>query len=126
MKKLRNYVILFTLVVFALTFNMQGVKASSILFDNDTTEETETENESLLDNEVSIENETTNESTTNSVIVNSLNNNLVKDNQVNTTPGNNDNLPQTGENDIYIVSAVGAIALIIGSVSYIKSRKYDI
>ena len=125
MKKLRNYVILFTLVVLALTFNIQGVKASSILFDNDTTEETE--NESSLDNEVSIENETTNESTNNSVIVNSLNNNLVKDNQVNnTTPGNNDNLPQTGENDIYIVSVVGAIALIIGSVAYIKSRKYDI
>ena len=34
-------------------------------------------------------------------------------------------LPQTGENDIYIVTAVGAIALVIGGVAYMKSRKYD-
>lgn len=34
-------------------------------------------------------------------------------------------LPQTGENDIYIVSAIGAVALIIGGVAYMKSRKYD-
>lgn len=122
MKKLRNCVILFTLIVLALTFNMQGVQASSLLFDNETDDTNQTENESLLENEVLIENETTN----NTVVVNNLNDNIVKDNQVNVTPGNNDNLPQTGENDVYIVSVVGAIALVIGSVAYIKSRKYDI
>ena len=31
-----------------------------------------------------------------------------------------------GENDFYIVTGVGFVALVIGSVAYIKSRKYDI
>ena len=35
-------------------------------------------------------------------------------------------LPQTGENDIYIISVVGLAAVVIGSVAYAKSKKYDI
>lgn len=123
MKNLRNCVILFTLIVLALTFNMQGVQASSLLFDNETNETPDT---NQTENEVTIENETENVVTNSSIVVNNLNDNIVKDNQVNVTPGNNNNLPQTGENDVYIVSVVGAIALVIGSVAYIKSRKYDI
>lgn len=34
-------------------------------------------------------------------------------------------LPQTGENDIYIVSAIGIVALVIGGLAYTKSKKYD-
>lgn len=35
-------------------------------------------------------------------------------------------LPQTGENDIYIVSSIGLVVLVIGGVAYIKSKKYSI
>lgn len=40
-------------------------------------------------------------------------------------PTSGTDLPQTGENDIYIVSAIGLVALVIGGVAYIKSKKYS-
>lgn len=48
----------------------------------------------------------------------------------NTTVVNNINsevnkIPQTGENDVYIITAIGAVALAIGGVAYFKARKLD-
>lgn len=40
-------------------------------------------------------------------------------------PTSGTDLPKTGENDIYIVSAVGLVVLVIGGVAYIKSRRYS-
>ena len=51
--------------------------------------------------------------------------NTVKVNTTNTTNSTGSNLPQTGENDTYIVSAIGAVALVVGGIAYAKSRKYN-
>lgn len=40
-------------------------------------------------------------------------------------PTSGTDLPKTGENDIYIVSAIGLVVLVIGGVAYIKSRRYS-
>lgn len=40
-------------------------------------------------------------------------------------PTSGADLPKTGENDIYIVSSIGLVVLVIGGVAYIKSRKYS-
>lgn len=40
-------------------------------------------------------------------------------------PTSGTDLPKTGENDIYIVSSIGLVVLVIGGVAYIKSRKYS-
>jgi len=48
-------------------------------------------------------------------------NNIVKTNNINT--GNKD-LPQTGENDIYIVTGIGILAIAIGGFAYIKSKRF--
>ena len=47
--------------------------------------------------------------------------NIVKINDI----GSEKDLPQTGENDIYMITAVGIVAVVIGSVAFIKSKKYD-
>lgn len=41
------------------------------------------------------------------------------------SPTSGSDLPKTGENDIYIVSSIGLVVLVIGGVAYIKSRKYS-
>ena len=41
-------------------------------------------------------------------------------------PTSGSDLPQAGENDIYIVSSIGLLAIIFGGVAYIKSRKYSV
>ncbi len=48
--------------------------------------------------------------------------NVVKINEI----GTEKDLPQTGENDIYIITVVGIAAIVIGSIAYAKSKKYDI
>ena len=47
--------------------------------------------------------------------------NIVKINDI----GSEKDLPQTGENDIYMITAVGIAAVVIGSIAYVKSKKYD-
>ena len=34
----------------------------------------------------------------------------------------NKDLPQTGETDTYIIAGIGAVALVIGTIAFIKSR----
>ncbi len=48
--------------------------------------------------------------------------NVVKINEI----GTEKDLPQTGENDIYMITIVGIAAIVIGSIAYAKSKKYDI
>lgn len=45
--------------------------------------------------------------------------------KVNTVSDGNKDLPQTGENDIYIVTAIGVVAIALGGIAYIKSKKYE-
>lgn len=53
---------------------------------------------------------------------NTVQTNIVKINEINSDK----DLPQTGENDIYLISVIGLAAVVIGSVAYVKSKKYDI
>ena len=120
MKNLKKYVILSVVVILAvLTIAAKGVNASSeMLFGTrtDTTNTTNTTN--TVENTVNTVKENTtiqlNTTTENVARVNNINEDVDKD------------LPQTGENDIYIVTAIGTIALVIGGVAYIRSRKYNV
>ena len=35
-------------------------------------------------------------------------------------------IPQTGESDVYVITAIGIVAIVIGGIAYARSRKYDI
>ena len=52
-----------------------------------------------------------------------LTNNVQKVNNINDA---SKDLPQTGENDIYIITVIGMVAIAIGGVAFAKSKKYDI
>lgn len=47
----------------------------------------------------------------NVTVVNNINENTTKD------------LPQTGETDTYVIAGIGIVAILIGTVAYIKSRR---
>ena len=140
MKNLRNYVILSIIIVMVVLVGMaQGVNASgTVLFptSNSTTDTNTSTTTNITLSENTTENatgatDTNNNQTTvapaaNSIIVNNLNTNVTKDTNVTNTTPVKSQIPQTGENDIYIVSAIGVVALAIGTVAYLKSRKYDI
>ena len=65
--------------------------------------------------------------TTNSV-ANTTTNSTTNTSKLNTSTTNNINsdvnkdLPQTGETDTYIIAGIGAVALAIGTIAFIKSR----
>lgn len=133
MKNLVNYVILSVAMVIAVLVIMsQGVSASqTVLFPstttNNTTLNTAVENESASDtNVVPVNNLNTNTQKDPTPVNNTTVNVVNKTQNTTTTPSKSQNLPQTGENDVYIVTAVGVVALAIGTIAYIKSRKYDI
>ncbi len=68
-----------------------------------------------------VANDVANETTLN--VVNTVTpTNIVRVNEIATEK----DLPQTGENDIYVITVIGLAAVVIGSVAYAKSRKYDI
>lgn len=139
MRNFKNYVILSVVLIIAMLVIMsQGVQASpQLIFGNnttsggtvvgDTTGTTTTPSTTLTP--TTAPQTTTVPSTTITT--------TTKDPAPTTTPAVNitnttsptttrsANLPQTGENDIYIVSAIGAVALILGGIAYVKSRKYD-
>lgn len=93
----------------------------------------------LFNNNNNTTNNTTNEVTNNATTNNTANTSGggILNNTVNTpvnTPVNNtpvvnnttETIPKTGENDIFIVAGVGAIALVMGAVAYKNSKKYSI
>ncbi|MBR3324826.1 MAG: LPXTG cell wall anchor domain-containing protein [Clostridia bacterium] len=149
MKSFKNYVILsVALIMVLLVIMAHGVQASpTLIFGNNTagtntSGTTTTGNTALVgaDTNTSGVNGVTNTTpplnTTTNVAVSNIT--PTKDpatvNVTNTTPKNTTNtnttngngkLPQTGENDIYIVTGIGLVALVIGGVAYMKSRKYD-
>ena len=131
MRNFRNYVVLFVGMILAVLFIMaNGVQASpQLIFGNSNTAGGNTSTVGAGTNTTP-----TNSTPTNSSLVNVV---PTKDPTpvptatptptpapTNTTGGKG-NLPQTGENDIYIVSAIGAVALIIGGIAFVKGRKYD-
>ena len=119
MKKLgRNVSVLLILVVAIILFTATNVNATSgtFLFNvvNNTVNNTvvnNTVNNTVVNN--TVVNNTVNK-VNNTVKVNNINNEVTK------------NIPQTGENDVYIITAIGAAALVIGSIAFIKSRKYNV
>lgn len=138
MRNFKNYVILSVALIIAMLVIMsQGVQASpQLIFGNNTTsggtsvgDTTGTTTPSTTLTPTTAPQTTTVPSTTITT--------TTKDPAPTTTPAVNitnttsptttrsANLPQTGENDIYIVSAIGAVALILGGIAYVKSRKYD-
>ncbi len=58
---------------------------------------------------------------TGNTVGNTVQANITKINEIDSDK----DLPQTGENDIYMISFIGLAAVVIGSVAYVKSKKYD-
>lgn len=120
MRNFRKYVMVSVAIILAVVaLNIKDVYASGTLILNTNSTNSSTENKANETNTANEANETklntTKENTTtNKAVLNSANIEAEKD-----------DLPKTGENDVYIVSAIGAIALAIGGVAYFKSRKLD-
>jgi LPXTG-motif cell wall-anchored protein len=123
MKNLKSLlIVLVSMVAFVLAFSLKGVYATESLVLNPGTSGTATSNTA-----------TSNTTTTNSVANTTTNNTtnttrLNTTNTANTATTNNINsnvekdLPKTGETDTYIIAGIGAVALVIGSIAFIKSR----
>lgn len=126
MKNLKSLlIVLVSMVVFALAFSLKGVYATESLVLNPGTSSTATSNAATSNTTTtnSVANTTTN-NTTNTTRLNTTN----TANTANTATTNNINsnvekdLPKTGETDTYIIAGIGAVALAIGSIAFIKSR----
>ena len=124
MKSLKNVlIILVSMVVFALAFNCRSVYATGGLVlnpgattSNTTTNATANTTTNTVANTTanSVANTTTNSTTNTSKLNTSTTNNINSD--------VNKDLPQTGETDTYIIAGIGAVALAIGTIAFIKSR----
>lgn len=112
MKNLRkNLVIMVVMVVIALAFMVKGVNANS--FTLGLGGNTTSGNTTLLGNNTGAG--TNGGNTTQNITT-------IK---VNTVSDGEKDLPQTGENDIYIVTAIGVVAIAIGGIAYAKSKRYE-
>ncbi len=111
MKNLKNNVIISLIMVFVAMIIFAGTvnASSSFIFGNDTN----SENEEVTVAPVTKTNTTVKNTTSNTVIVNNINDNASKD------------LPKTGETDTYIIATVGVIAIAVGGIAYIISKKYN-
>ena len=99
MKSLKSlFIVLISMVAFVLVFSCRSVYATGglVLNPGATTN--------------SVTNATTNTSRLNTSTTNNINSDVNKD------------LPQTGETDTYIIAGIGAVALVIGTIAFIKSR----
>lgn len=115
MKSLKSlFIVLISIAAFVLIFNCRSVYATGGLVLNPGTATTNTTN-------------TTN-NTTNNTTTNSTTNSTTNTSKLNTSTTNNINsdvnkdLPQTGETDTYIIAGIGAVALVIGTIAFVKSR----
>ena len=80
-----------------------------------------------ISNGTSQTNVTTN--TTTNTAVNVVANTVGTTNNVQRVNNINDaskDIPQTGENDIYMITVIGIAAIVIGGIAFAKSKKYDI
>lgn len=123
MKNFRKYLIISMVMIFAvLAIMMHSVNASSDFLltpNNGTTTGNQTLNQVNNNTTNNVVNNTTTNTTVlnttrNTAIVNNINQNVTKD------------LPQTGENDTYVIAGIGILAIAIGAVAFIRSRKYNI
>ena len=118
MKKFRKYLIISMVMIFAvLALMMNSVNASGdfLLTPNNGTVKTNLTNNTVANNVTNntVNTTTLNTTKTTTAIVNNINQNVTKD------------LPQTGENDTYVIAGIGILAVIIGGVAFIRSRKYN-
>ena len=125
MKNLRkNLIITLIMVVAIALLFVNGVYASNFQLNagsNTTGNATSLTNTEGTQNSTS--NQTTNQTARNTTTLNTTATNVVK---VNTVSDGEKDLPQTGENDVYVITAIGAVAIIIGGIAYINSKRYDL
>lgn len=117
MKNLKSNVIISLIMIFAamVLFASPVNASSSFIFGNDTSSDNTERNTTTTTTNTIIRNTTTTTpkttTTTNSTVVNNINDNATKD------------LPKTGETDTYVIATVGIIAIIVGGIAFIASKK---
>lgn len=116
MKNLRKNALISLVIVLATVLLLaRGVNASGDLLatPGGNTATTNTANV-LRDNTTNTTNTATNVASVN---------NVQKVNNINDA---SKDIPQTGENDIYVITVIGLAAVVIGGIAFAKSKKYDI
>ena len=111
MKSLKSlFIVLISMVAFVLVFSCRSVYATGGLVLNPGATTNTTTNATTNTTTNSVTNATTNTTRLNTSTTNNINSDVNKD------------LPQTGETDTYIIAGIGAVALVIGTIAFIKSR----
>ena len=111
MKSLKSLlIVLISMVAFVLVFSCRSVYATGGLVLNPGAATSNTTNTTANTTTNSVTNVTTNTTRLNTSTTNNINSDVNKD------------LPQTGETDTYIIAGIGAVALVIGTIAFIKSR----
>ena len=111
MKSLKSLlIVLISMVAFVLVFSCRSVYATGGLVLNPGAATSNTTNATANTTTNSVTNVTTNTTRLNTSTTNNINSDVNKD------------LPQTGETDTYIIAGIGAVALVIGTIAFIKSR----
>ena len=111
MKSLKSLlIVLISMVAFVLVFSCRSVYATGGLVLNPGAATSNTANTTANTTTNSVTNVTTNTTRLNTSTTNNINSDVNKD------------LPQTGETDTYIIAGIGAVALVIGTIAFIKSR----
>ena len=111
MKSLKSLlIVLISMVAFVLVFSCRSVYATGGLVLNPGAATSNTTNTTANTTTNSVTNTTTNTTRLNTSTTNNINSDVNKD------------LPQTGETDTYIIAGIGAVALVIGTIAFIKSR----
>lgn len=124
MKNLRKNLIISLIMVVAIALLFaRGVYASGFTFNGGNTTGNATSVTNTQGTQNLTGNQTSNQTSRNTTTLNTTATNVVK---VNTVSDGEKDLPQTGENDVYVITAVGAVAIIIGGIAYINSKRYDL
>ena len=120
MKNLRKYALISLLMVLAIVVLSTTSNASGELL-----QASGSAGDLLLVDENQTSENTTTTPEPNTVNTNILGttNNVQKVNNINDA---SKDIPQTGENDVYMIATIGIIAVAIGGFTYVKSKKYDI
>ncbi len=120
MKNLRKYALISLLMVLAIVVLSTTSNASGEFLQGSGSEG----DLLLVDvNQTSENTTTTPEPNTVSTNILGTTNNVQKVNNINDA---SKDIPQTGENDVYMIATIGIIAVAIGGFTYVKSKKYDI
>ena len=126
MKNLRKSTLISLVLILAiLLIFTKSVNASGGLLAGVGANQTETNGTPLTGNTASNVTANTTVNTTMNVVANTVEtpNNVQKVNNINDA---SKDIPQTGENDIYMITVIGMVAIVIGGIAFVKSKKYDI